>query len=238
VTYVALGNILAPNLLFTCLSLFETLRFPMMMLPSTLTEILQLINSLRRIGELLDAEELTDVNQRLPAQESSESTEVGEDDAFELQDGFEAKLTTEALPSLFPSDSNMAIEAFHMNYSWDPTQQEPTLHDISLQIQLGQVCCAIGMVGSGKSSLLEGLLGEMNAQGGYYRIRGKVAYISQSAWIIHASLRENICLGLPYDEQRYFQVIQAAALTQDIQLLPGGHDCEVSLMISSYMLIV
>jgi len=119
-----------------------------MMLPSTLTEILQLINSLRRIGELLDAEELTDVNQRLPAQESSESTEVGEDDAFELQDGFEAKLTTEALPSLFPSDSFFRVERSLFDIQFIHWQREVNLGGIrasyiSVTVIVSEFTCTV-----------------------------------------------------------------------------------------------
>jgi hypothetical protein len=53
-------------------------------------------------------------------------------------------------------------------------------------------------------------------------LEGSVAYCCQLPWIIAATLQDNIVFGLPLDSERYRRVVQACALEQDIQELPGG----------------
>ena len=53
----------------------------------------------------------------------------------------------------------------------------------------------VGTVGSGKSSLLSALLGEMVRYEGEANVRGKVAYVPQQAWMRNATLRNNILFG-------------------------------------------
>jgi len=53
-------------------------------------------------------------------------------------------------------------------------------------------------------------------------VQGKVAYAPQEAWIFSGTIRENILCGSQYNEQRYRQVVEAAALERDFTLLPKG----------------
>ena len=80
----------------------------------------------------------------------------------------------------------------------------------------------VGSVGSGKSSLLQCLLGEMHHQRGSVQLSRRVAYTSQVAFLQSASIRNNILLGLPLDEQYYQQVLHACALLDDLTRLPAG----------------
>ena len=57
--------------------------------------------------------------------------------------------------------------------------------------------------------------------------QGKIAYVTQQAWIQNMSLRDNILFGRPYDERRYEKVIEACALKQDLDMLPGGDQTEI-----------
>jgi len=85
----------------------------------------------------------------------------------------------------------------------------------------------VGAVGSGKSSLISAVLGEMHRNKGDLTINGSVAYCSQQAWIVNDTLRNNVLFGLDMDEERYQKIIQACALTHDIELLPGGDMTEI-----------
>ncbi|KAJ6571086.1 ABC protein [Mycena capillaripes] len=106
--------------------------------------------------------------------------------------------------------------------------QEPfALHDITLSIPRGTLAAVVGRVGSGKSSLLQGLIGEMRATGGKWAFGGRVAYCPQGAWIQNASLRDNVLFGQPFDEDRYWRVIEDACLLPDLQLLADGDLTEV-----------
>lgn len=57
--------------------------------------------------------------------------------------------------------------------------------------------------------------------------KGSVAYVPQQAWIQNATLRDNILFGEPYNEQRYCCVLEACALTADLEVLPGGDMTEI-----------
>lgn len=72
------------------------------------------------------------------------------------------------------------------------------------------------MVGSGKSSILAALLGEMNKVYGNVSISGRIAYVPQSAWVMNTTLKENILFGRDFDKNFYDRVIEACALKQDL----------------------
>ena len=62
------------------------------------------------------------------------------------------------------------------------------VHDITMHVQRGTLVAVVGRVGSGKSSLLSGLVGQMRKVSGSVTFGGRVAYCSQTAWIQNASL--------------------------------------------------
>eukprot|EP00976_Prorocentrum_cordatum_P032189 654394-Prorocentrum_minimum.AAC.1 len=71
------------------------------------------------------------------------------------------------------------------------------------------------------------MLGEMRPTRGSAEAVGQVAYVPQTAWILNATLRDNILFGKAYDAGRYFAAIKAAQLERDVEILPGGHDTEM-----------
>lgn len=77
------------------------------------------------------------------------------------------------------------------NFSWGI---EPALHDINVQFPRGKLTVVIGQVGSGKSSLLHALLGDMERDAtSVARLGGRVAYVAQTAFILNETIRENVC---------------------------------------------
>lgn len=96
------------------------------------------------------------------------------------------------------------------------------LTDIDLEIPRGQLVAVVGAIGSGKSSLLSGIMQEMRRTEGKVVFGGSTALCSQVPWIINATVRENILFGRPFDEERYWYVIQEACLETDLDLLPNG----------------
>uniref|UniRef100_A0A8C5FMM4 ABC-type glutathione-S-conjugate transporter n=1 Tax=Gadus morhua TaxID=8049 RepID=A0A8C5FMM4_GADMO len=91
----------------------------------------------------------------------------------------------------------------------------------------GSLVAVVGQVGCGKSSLISALLGEMEKIEGDVAVRGSVAYVPQQAWIQNATLRDNILFGKPFAEQKYHSVLEACALTPDLEVLPGGDMTEI-----------
>lgn len=98
----------------------------------------------------------------------------------------------------------------------------PVMHDINLQIRRGALTAVVGRVGEGKSSLVGALLGEMYKYSGQVRSFGSLAYVSQTAWILNATVRENILFGRPYEKERYLKTIRSCALVPDFKMLVSG----------------
>lgn len=85
----------------------------------------------------------------------------------------------------------------------------------------------VGRVGSGKSSLLHALLGEMDAESGMVRRGGTLAYAAQTPWIVNATVLDNICMGMEYDTSRWLDVVHACALATDLTQWPRGELTEI-----------
>uniref|UniRef100_A0A8C7YTQ9 Uncharacterized protein n=1 Tax=Oryzias sinensis TaxID=183150 RepID=A0A8C7YTQ9_9TELE len=112
------------------------------------------------------------------------------------------------------------------SFSWE-RDAEPLLKDVSLDIEPGRLVAVVGAVGSGKSSLMSALLGEMHCTEGFINIKGSLAFVPQQAWIQNATLRDNILFGSPHEEKRFQEVIQACALGPDLKLLAAGELTEI-----------
>ncbi|XP_071756494.1 ATP-binding cassette sub-family C member 5 isoform X2 [Centroberyx gerrardi] len=102
-----------------------------------------------------------------------------------------------------------------------------TLHRIDLRIKRGALVGICGSVGSGKSSLLSALLGQMTLLEGNVAVSGGFAYVSQQAWILNDSLKENILFGNEYDQDKYNAVLEACCLIPDLVELPYGDMTEI-----------
>ncbi|KAF3817859.1 hypothetical protein GH733_013146 [Mirounga leonina] len=103
----------------------------------------------------------------------------------------------------------------------------PELHKLNLVVSKGTLVGVCGNTGSGKSSLLSAILGEMHLMEGSVGVHGSLAYVPQQAWIIGGSVRENILMGDQYDEARYLQVLHCCSLNRDLEILPFGDMTEI-----------
>ena len=92
-----------------------------------------------------------------------------------------------------------------------------------INILKGQVVSICGQVGSGKSTFLSTILGDIKRiSGKATQLYGSIAFIPQVAWIYNATFRENILFGLPYDELKYNSVLELCALLPDVRQFDLG----------------
>ncbi|XP_056177352.1 ABC transporter C family member 3-like isoform X2 [Syzygium oleosum] len=118
--------------------------------------------------------------------------------------------------------ADMAVEITAGNFTWDLSSPDPTLKDINLKVRNGMKVAVCGIVGSGKSSLLSCILGELAKISGTIRLCGTKAYVAQSPWIQSGKIEENILFGKEMDRERYERIIEACCLKKDLEILPFG----------------
>ncbi|KAG7392329.1 hypothetical protein PHYBOEH_006432 [Phytophthora boehmeriae] len=138
-----------------------------------------------------------------------------------------AEETTEhsLLEASFLSSAIISIQK--SDFQWEDTASMPTLKDINLALQPGSLTIVVGAVGSGKSSLVNAILGEMQQVKGTRVVRGGIAYASQQAWIQNQTVRDNILFGEQFDAEHYRSVISACQLTTDFSMLEQGDQTEI-----------
>lgn len=93
--------------------------------------------------------------------------------------------------------------------------------------QAAELDCIIGQVGSGKSTFLNAILGDLYKTKGEVTLCGTVAYVPQTAWVMNATVKENIVFGHPWDRELYNKTLKACALLPDLSSLPDGDMTEV-----------
>ncbi|KAH8702386.1 putative ABC metal ion transporter [Talaromyces proteolyticus] len=113
------------------------------------------------------------------------------------------------------------------SFTWNKHQAGNVLENINLSARKGELTCIVGRVGAGKSSLLQAILGDLWKNHGEVVVRGRIAYVAQQAWVMNASVRENIVFGHRWDPHFYELTIEACALVTDFKTLPDGDQTEV-----------
>ena len=120
-----------------------------------------------------------------------------------------------------------AVTVREASFTWDKNEGNKVLENIRLIARKGELTCILGKVGSGKSSLLQAILGDLWKLQGEVVVRGRIAYVAQQPWIMNASVKENIIFGHRWDPQFYEQTVAACALSDDFKQLPDGDQTEV-----------
>ncbi|KAI0072747.1 P-loop containing nucleoside triphosphate hydrolase protein [Panus rudis PR-1116 ss-1] len=227
VVYSVTGHSLDPANIFASLTLFQLLRLPLMLLPLTLSSIADARNAVGRLYGVFEAETLTET---LNVDEDLDAAVIIENGEFTWDSPPpEAKETKKKglLGSKKPTKSGTATPVTNVNANSSAQGKVFGMKDVNLKIPEGSLSAIVGPVGTGKTSLLEAMIGEMRKISGTVKFKGSVAYCPQSAWIQNATIRENICFGRPFDEERYWKAIKDACLEADLEMLPNGDMTEV-----------
>ncbi|GME83703.1 unnamed protein product [Ambrosiozyma monospora] len=186
---------LTTDIVFTALSLFNLLGFPLAVFPWTVGNIIEAQVSLKRLTDFLTGDELEDdVINRQPS-----AKKIGDE----------------------------AVKIENADFLWTREPYKVALTRVNYVARKGELNCILGRVGSGKSAILQALLGDLHKTNGLVFLHGRVAYVPQVAWIMNGTIKENILFGCKFDPVFYEQTIKACALTPDLKVLPDGDATQV-----------
>ena len=124
-------------------------------------------------------------------------------------------------------NGDVSVRMADASFTWDRNESRRCLENINFEARKGELSCIVGRVGSGKSSLLHAILGDIWKIHGEIVVHGNIAYVAQQPWIMNSSVKENIVFGHRWDPQFYERTINACALVEDFKTLPDGDKTEV-----------
>ncbi|OCL06061.1 P-loop containing nucleoside triphosphate hydrolase protein [Glonium stellatum] len=245
------NHALEPASTFSSLALFNQLRLPLIMFPMVIGLVSDALQSLTRIEQFFLAEDSMEMgvecmdglalnlldasftwekstppnpNERLNKGNSPSAKPRGEktkEKEINLSSKTAAQEKTKGINidvGKTPAASKDELE----------TQRPPfILNNINLQVYPSELIAVVGSVGSGKTSLLSAIAGDMRRISGTLQARGKRAFCAQVAWIQNATIRDNITFGHEFVEEEYDRVVEACSLDYDLQILPHGSFTEI-----------
>ena len=203
------GKVLIPLIAFASLSLFNLLRVPLDQLSDSLAKVQESTISIDRVEKFV-------------GQKSTKSTPPNVSGLDKLEEG-------------------SVIALHNATLSWGDNWDSHSfrLADINVQFRVDSLNVVVGPTGSGKSSLLLALLGEMTLLSGSIHFPrnnnseqamlglaesspSRVAYCSQQPWLRNDCIKSNILFANPWNCERYQCVLDACCLLQDLDILLLG----------------
>ena len=122
-------------------------------------------------------------------------------------------------------DIDLSLEG--VSASWDRHEDRKALRDISFSVSRGQMLAVTGPVGSGKSSLLMAILGELPTLNGRVSVNGRIAYLSQMPWVFSGTIRDNILFGRSFKTKRYQEIVEVCCMQADLHNFSQGDLTEI-----------
>ena len=205
---------LIPSVAFTALSLFGILRYPLDQLADMIAHVQESKVSVDRVEEFLNEVETEKYKQLLQGRKDENGDPII---------GFDKATLTWGGKDAQKADGQTAFRMI----------------DMDIRFLIGRLNIIVGPTGSGKTSLLMALLGEMTLIEGSVFLPGgqsretlrenpethlteSIAYCAQQAWLANDTIKQNILFAAPLDESRYKSVIAACALERDLEILDSG----------------
>lgn len=204
VLYAALGHELKPEVVFPALAYYAVIRVPLSITPNCYTSATDAYVAIKRLEEFLLSED-GPADTLLAIDESAEHALVMEDADFIWEKLSETK------------DGELQ----------DAQESVPYLNKVNLKLSRGSLTAIVGPVGSGKSSLLQAMIGTMTQSSGRVVRGSAISYASQTPWIQNATIRDNILFDQPFDEKLYWRVIRTCCLLQDLDSFPARDLTEI-----------
>ncbi|KAF9107851.1 Multidrug resistance-associated protein 1 [Mortierella sp. GBA35] len=231
---------ITPQRIFVSISLFNLLSSPIGMLSHIIAEVIGVTVATRRMQAFLLApeisEETTDHIKSLPEDPSAPLVEIKngvfawETEGPEVETEKEKKVREKAearKQKLLEKEARKAGKPVPEKEVPVEKNYGPTLTEINLTIPRGNLTAVVGRVGQGKTSLLNAIIGDMYRREGTVKVYGRMAYVAQQAWIVNATVKDNIVFGNEFDQERYDHILMASGLLPDIAMLPAGDQTEI-----------
>ncbi|CAG8597957.1 26658_t:CDS:2, partial [Dentiscutata erythropus] len=230
ITFSLTGGTLNTRIVFSSLALFNLLQLPLLFMPMAIASITDAYVAINQINEFLQADELSvlleinpDKKYAIKVTDESKTIKKNNEKKNDTSTVVVNEKVSVSIDDI--SETYMTListdlaENLNNSYPLFPISQ---LHNINISIPCGKLIAIIGSVGSGKSSLLSAIVGEMKRVKGEILFGENIGYCPQTVWIQNATLRDNITFGLPFNEEKYQQVIKDCCLEPDLKVLPAG----------------
>lgn len=242
-SFMLLYGIASPSLrnpasIFSSVALFSTLSLVFIQLPLAIAGATDAMIGLKRASDFLTADEeaedearTTTASERLLLQEKKLALSVTDGDfeweIFDIPDADEEKKKKKEKKA--GKKSKKAVDKESSDLEEEKSKpQKPTfrLHDINLDVHVGEFVVVTGLIGSGKSSLLCALEGAMKRNSGQVKTNGSMV-LCGVPWIQNSTIQENIIFNSPLDKAWYDQVIVHCCLESDLDIFPAGDQTEI-----------
>ncbi|TEA11376.1 ABC transporter ecdL [Colletotrichum sidae] len=208
---------LLPAQAFTSIALISLLTTPLLLFIQLLPVIVQSFACFGRIQEFCNygGDARANLDERDDSQDQSE------------QDATDIELAGPGMQKRMSQKLDNVVASFRgESLGWK--RDQPVLHNIDVGIRRGAVTVIVGSVGSGKSTFLSAVLGDLvntdpkNAGKTKHTQHLPMAFCSQTPWLENGTIRQNILGVSPYEEKWYNIVTSSCGLDPDLQALQGG----------------
>ncbi|KAF9142606.1 hypothetical protein BGX30_002585 [Mortierella sp. GBA39] len=225
------------EIVFVSITLFGIMNRPLGLVAHMISKTIAVDVAMKRITDFLLMEEIdTSVVNRYSRQPRSLASGQGEEPvlAVNIEQGTFSweKQEPATATSVVDQDTSSLGERQPLLSAASAQPQsaiavKATLTNINLRVPDGHLTAFVGRIGQGKSSLMSAIMGEMYKLHGSVTVYGDLAYVPQQAWIINATVRDNIIFGKAFDQDLYERVIYASGLKPDFEMLSAGDQTEI-----------
>ena len=122
---------------------------------------------------------------------------------------------------------SILFDNYKAGYKEQSGEIQICLENLSFEVSKGQLLGVIGPVGSGKTSLLNCLIGETVCLGGSMHRPKIISVTTQEAWVFGGTIKENILMNLPFQKSRYDKIVESTCLNADFKQLSNGDETVV-----------
>lgn len=193
-TYIKIVGPLTASVAFVVVSLFNTLRFPLVVLPRALRGTAESITAIKRIQRFLLQPEYAVLKRKKRPGVNFTNATFGFDEINDEQ--VDTNLSSSSLSKGFEmkrlNDKKSKKHKVVVDATQPRTAPRAVVTGLNLVLPKGKLLGIAGPVGSGKSTIISSILGETQLYSGTLEVGGRMAYVPQTPWVQCATIRENV----------------------------------------------